>query len=125
MARDLVINNLVMTTEERIELAKESQDPEVLDLLSRDEKYTVRYRVADNPNTSAETLDRLSRDEDNYVRVGVAKKPNTLIDTLTRLSRDEDYWVRHHAIRNSKWKAVQKSGLLAVARSASKFLKIL
>jgi hypothetical protein len=86
----------IMTREEHIELARKSQDREVLDRLSRDEDYGVRYRVAENPNTS--------------------------ITTLIEISRDENSWVSSKVDENPKWQALQDSGLLDVAISVERWL---
>jgi hypothetical protein len=52
----------------KLDLAQTTIDPEILDELSRDEDSGVRWRVAENPNTSPETLDYLSKDKDWLVR---------------------------------------------------------
>jgi FixJ family two-component response regulator len=133
MARDNIasiiavgeINNFVMTKGERKELARKSQDPEILDRLSRDEYKIVRLVVAGNPNTSVKSLDQLSRDEYKIVRFEVAINPNTSIGILDRLSRDEDEFVRLEITKNPKWQKLQESGLLDVAKRASKWLGII
>lgn len=89
-----------MTKRELKELARKSQDPEILDQLSRDEHKIVRFEVAMNPNASIGILDQLSRDEDEFVRLMVTTK-------------------------NPKWKAMRETGLLDVARLASKWLEII
>ena len=87
-----------MTREETTKLARESQNPKVLDRLSKHEGWWVRRSVARNPNTPLDILDRLSRDEDLNVRRGVDENP--------------------------KWKTLQEPGLLDVAKLASKWLGI-
>ena len=114
-----------MTLTERIKLAKGSQDPVVLDQLSRDESWWVRLNVVENPSTPVEALGHLSRDERWEVRTYVAENPNTSVETLNRLSRDGYGAVRYVVADNPKWQAVQESGLLDVANLASKWLNIL
>jgi len=63
--------------------------PEILDYLSKDEYWWVRYRVARNLNTSPETLDYMSRDKDSTVRDGVAQNPNTTPETLKEMAKVE------------------------------------
>ena len=75
-------------------LAKYSTDSDILNKLSQDEDYYVRYWVARNPNTKPENLDVLSRDEYPDVRYWVARNPNTKSETLDTLSQDEDAYVR-------------------------------
>jgi len=78
----------------KLDLAKTTTDPKVLDELSRDEYYRVRSGVASNLNTTPETLDYLSRDEDYDVRSWVAENPNTTPEILDYLSKDKDPTVR-------------------------------
>ena len=47
------------------------------------------------------------------------------LEMIDRLSRDEYGGVREVVAENPKWKAIQESGLLNVARLASKWLNIL
>jgi len=51
--------------------------PEMLDVLSNDDEWRVRYLVANNPNAQPETLETLSNDEEWLVRSNVADNPNT------------------------------------------------
>ena len=112
----------IMTREEHIELARKSQDREVLDRLSRDEDWLVRKGVALNPGTPGDILDRLSQDEHYGVRYRVAENPNTSITTLIEISRDENSWVSSKVDENPKWQALQDSGLLDVAISVERWL---
>lgn len=114
-----------MTKEELKELARKSRDPEILDRLSRDEHKIVRLGVAGNPNTSVKSLGQLSRDDYKIVRFEVAINPNASIGILDQLSRDEDEFVRLTVTKNPKWKAMRETGLLDVARRASKWLEII
>ena len=70
-------------------------------------------------------LDRLSRDKEYWVRYYVAKNPNALVEILTRLSRDKQQRVREGVDENPKWKAIEDPSLFHVAKLASKWLKIL
>jgi hypothetical protein len=74
----------------KITLAKYSKDPHILETLSRDEDWLVRYWVAGNPNTPIPILQTLSRDEHWNVRCWVAGNPNTPIPILEALSKDKD-----------------------------------
>jgi hypothetical protein len=71
------------------ELAYTTTDPVILDELSKDGDWYVRYRVADNPNTTPETLDYLSKDEHYYVHCAVAENPNTASETLKQMAKVE------------------------------------
>ena len=42
---------------------------EILEKLSNDEDWNIRYYVASNPNTSKETLEGLSNDKNSGVRI--------------------------------------------------------
>ena len=57
-------------------VCKQTTSPETLEILSHDNNYTIRWRVALNPNTSIETLERLSEDSDYYVRMAVINNNN-------------------------------------------------
>jgi hypothetical protein len=82
------------------QLAETTTDPVILDELSRDEDWLVRFRVALNPNTTPEILDYLSKDEDWLVRICVAKNFNTTPETLDYLSRDKGSTVRWCVAQN-------------------------
>ena len=84
---------------DKFDLAQTTTDPEILDELSRDEDWMVRWRVAYNSNTSPETLDYLSRGQDFVVRYRVAENINTSPETLKQMSIDEDYLYVKHAIK--------------------------
>ncbi len=66
----------------------------------------IRKRVAKNTNTPIDMLEVLSKDEFWYVRYYVAGNTNTHIKILTMLSKDKDSGVRYTAkqqwsVRNS------------------------
>ncbi len=82
-------------------LAQTTTDPEVLDELSKDEDFYVRWDVAENPNTTSETLDYLSKDEYWYIRCGVANNTNTTSETLKQMAKVETnsyvkYYIKKH-----------------------------
>lgn len=80
------------------------KDAGVLNRLAEDESVSVRWFVAENPNTSPETLDRLSFDKQVTVRRIVAYNPNTLPETLDRLASDKYWEVRSFAVKNQNYK---------------------
>jgi hypothetical protein len=84
----------------KLDLAKITTDPVILDELSKDKNWYVRSYVVKNPNTTPETIDYLSKDEDPDVRWCVARNPNTTPETLDYLSRDKDSDVRCRVARN-------------------------
>ena len=73
---------------------------EILTILSTDEYWLVRCRVAENPNTPKEVLTILSADKDYGVRCSVAKNPNTPKEALTKLSTDKSSDVRYRVAVN-------------------------
>ena len=66
-----------LSTETRHAIASETENSEVLDVLSADEKSYVRCTVANNEHVSEETLDKLANDESDQVRWEVAENSNT------------------------------------------------
>lgn len=75
-------------------------DPEVIQILARDEDPKVRAVVAVNPNTSAEVLQILARDEEPDIRYSVPVNPNTPAEVLQILARDKEFSVRFAVARN-------------------------
>lgn len=71
-----------LSTETRHAIASETENSEVLDVLSADEKSYVRCTVANNEHVSEETLDKLANDESDQVRWEVAENSNTSFKTL-------------------------------------------
>jgi len=69
--------------------ARESNDPEVLTILSSSEDEWIRRRVAENPSTPVEVLAKLSTDENEDVRKSVASNINTPINVLSRISSEK------------------------------------
>ena len=82
------------------ELAETTKDPDILNKLSQDKDYGVRFYVAYNPATKTETLDVLSRDKDSDVRYWVAVNRNTKPETLDVLSRDKNPYIRYRVAAN-------------------------
>ena len=62
--------------------AKESNDSNELDVLSRDKNYAIRYAVAQNEFTSKITLRKLSIDDNEYVKNAVLQNSNCPKDLL-------------------------------------------
>ena len=68
-------------------LAQTTTDPVILDELSRDKHWWVRWDVAYNLNTSPETLKQMSIDEDYlYVKHAIKANPNCPLETWKYLS---------------------------------------
>ena len=78
----------------RLKIASETDDPEMLDLLSRDSDMGVRQGVSTNPNTPIEALIRLSGDIQSWVRAGAAHNRRTPAEILDQLSRESDSRIR-------------------------------
>ena len=68
--------------------------------LSTEEKL----KLAKDPNATVEILQGLSRDKDYYVRYGVAGHPNATIEILQGLAQDENSYVREKAMKNPNYK---------------------
>ena len=58
------------------ELAEITTDISILEKLSDDKNWWVRYKVANNPNTPTHLLEKLSDDKNWLVRNAVANNPN-------------------------------------------------
>ena len=85
-----------LSTEEKLKLAKDpNATVEILQGLSRDKDYYVRYWVARNPKATVEILQSLAQDKDSRVRYWVSRHPNATVEILQGLSRDKDYYVRY------------------------------
>jgi adenylate kinase len=100
------ISNLQnLSFDAKYELAKTTDDVELLKELSTDKKFWVRYWVASNLNTPVEVLEVLSTDGHYFVRCSVANHPSTPVEVLKILSTDEYYGVReaaNEALKNKK-----------------------
>ena len=68
-------------------LVRITTDPKVLDELSRYKNCFVRFRVANNPNTTQETLKQMAIDEeDNLIKSCIKNHPNCSEETKRYLS---------------------------------------
>ena len=74
--------------------------PDVLAMLSEDEKKWVRNGVAGNKNTHPSYLTVLAEDEEYIVRAGVAQNPRTDPNVIAFLAEDENPFVREFAAAN-------------------------
>lgn len=109
---------------DKLDIAKDSDDPKVLEELASDKDKYVRGFVASNPNTPAAVLMKLAGDKDVLwelarnantpvelleklaysnsvdVRLGVASNRSTPEDILTMLSGDKNKYVRNYVAWN-------------------------
>ena len=69
----------------------------------------IKYKLADNTNTSKEILRILSKDKDLEVRWNVAGNPNTSKEILKILSIDEDSIVRRRTDFNQTFREYKES----------------
>ena len=84
-----------MDFEQKIKLAANTTDPEVLEQLSTDGSASVRRYVAEHPSCPPHVLEKpLSKDKDDLVRAGVAANKNCLPHVLIELSKDGKSSVR-------------------------------
>jgi len=70
-------------------VAANTNNPETLKKLAKDENRIVKGEVAENPNTPPETLKKLAKDESRHIRSEIALNPNTPKPALEKLSKDE------------------------------------
>ena len=85
----------------RGDLARNSNSPDVLDILSYDPVASIRWAVAQNPHTSADTLARLAFDDDDSTRMSVACNPGAPLDVLQHLAdADPRAKILFYIIRN-------------------------
>jgi pentose-5-phosphate-3-epimerase len=70
---------------------------EVLKVLANDGSFSVKYAVARNPNTPKDVLEVLSKDKTSSIRCCVAVNPNTSKDVLEVLANDFENYVRYYA----------------------------
>ena len=82
-------------------MAKNLNDPAVLEVLSKDADLYVRGSVAGNSNTPVAVLELLSKDAECDVRWSVADNSNTPVAVLELLSKDADADVRWSVAGNS------------------------
>ena len=96
-------------TDERIEIAKSTNDFSIIEILSADENEKVRAYLAENTGCSEYVLDLLSNDINWEVRANVAKNPNASIHILERLRNDDDAAARVNVMDNPKWIKLRKT----------------
>ena len=84
---ELLWENTNVSFERQIAVAASDVPPEILlaDLAKSDD-YSVRIRVAQNPNSLPETLAMLAEDTEEYIRSTVASNVSSSYDTLAKLS---------------------------------------
>lgn len=69
----------------RSDLAKSTNDVEILEILSTDCDGYVKYCVAINKHTPIQVLASLANEEEDIVSIGLLKNPKTPIDIVRRL----------------------------------------
>jgi hypothetical protein len=68
-------------------LAQNTTDPVILDELSKDKDWWVRFWVSQNPNTLPETLKQMSIvEESNLIKYHIKNHPNCSEETKRYLS---------------------------------------
>lgn len=70
---------------EKVSLATTTDNPEILEFLTRGHEFDVKVAIAKNAATSPETLTSLAHDKDTCwisVRIAVAQNHNVPIETL-------------------------------------------
>ena len=77
--------------EERMGLAYETTDIEVLNILAEDTEPYVREFVAKNCSATEIILYKLANDESPDVRLAVVENPHTSVKTIEMLADDTDY----------------------------------
>ena len=76
----------------------------VLEILSVDKNWEVRYWVARHSNTTIEILKRLSNDKDLNVRQQVARNSKTPVNILTKLIKGDNFQISYDACKTRKYK---------------------
>jgi hypothetical protein len=107
--RDEGRNNKAM----RDNVAKRTDDQDLLLRLSKDESDFVRTSVARNSHAPLEALNILAHDKDKIVRQNVGKAKNASPEILSFLSKDESDDVRYFVASNVK---TPKDALAALAK---------
>lgn len=100
-----------LTPLQRLSLAAESNDPEVLNNLADDGYFETRCFVANNPHTPKDALRRLAESDYADIRAKVARNPETPSDILALLSEDKSDSVRQEVARHSNTPAEALSHL--------------
>lgn len=91
-----VIRALVLSEYQvvRMEMAENTADQDILELLSKDCSTNVRQKVAANPATSIKTICKLVYDKEEGVRLTIAKLKELKQEVRQKLSEDSSYLVR-------------------------------
>jgi hypothetical protein len=97
--KSAVLNIIDSDIDTQLEVARTSEDPEVLADLVNSRFTDVQLEVAKNPNISLDVLDALSR-KGVRVREAVAKNPNISENIMWRLLKDKGGYVSYTMIRN-------------------------
>lgn len=100
-----MLNFKNLTSEERLNLSVESNEPEVLDYLARNldlaTDYVLIMNIVRNPYTGSDTLDFLSRSVYYAIVLRyIARHPNTSVETLDWLAHHKDHTVRKAVAEN-------------------------
>lgn len=92
-----VINLLVYSKYSvvKIQIAQDTADCNILDILSNDFDYLVRQAVAINPKTRLKTLISLADDEEVAVKIMMANCKKIKREVRVKLMNDSDYRVRN------------------------------
>lgn len=81
----------------RVNISKNTSNPELLDIMAKSKNYTVRENVSKNDNTSSETLFYMlenTSDKDIDVIDNIIKNRNLTKEALEYLSENENYIIR-------------------------------
>ena len=89
-----------LAVEKRIEIARKTEDPAVIESFLYDVEQDVRVAAASNPRATAEVVAEYAKDNSPYVRAAAADNDNIDPDSLARATADEFVIVRDAAIAN-------------------------
>lgn len=110
-ARPIELNT--MPSRDTVRMAQETEDPDELDLLSKNVHSVVRCAVAANNNTRHDTIARLSRDHEVPVRATVLRRKDLDPSIAKQMALlDESESIRANACQSEK---VHAAVLAAVA----------
>ena len=79
---------------DRRDMARETTNPEIVEILQYDPDDDVRRDLASNPNLPVEKLMEFAQSDDPALRWGVAQNDSAPAKILSMLSDDEDFYVR-------------------------------
>lgn len=94
-----LIDLQVISDKERVRLATESCDSNLLKALSEDENKDVKMAVASNSNTPEYILEKLAKFEDLEIKKAVIENPTTPPIVLFRLMKDPNDEIAYNAFR--------------------------